>query len=84
VGIAAQIATLAGALGTVLIILAWTGGLLSYAAAVCWGLVGAIVGTLDAGQPVLTVAVVIGLVAVVVTTAITRRRSDAGFAERLA
>ena len=84
VGIAAQIATLAGALGTVLIILAWTGGLLSYAVAVCWGLVGAIVGTLDAGQPVLTVAVVIGLVAVVVTTAITRRRSDASFAERLA
>ena len=65
-GIAAQIATLAGALGTVLIILAWTGGLLSYAVAVCWGLVGAIIGTLDAGQPALTIAVVIGLIAVVV------------------
>ena len=83
-GIAAQIATLAGALGTVLIILAWTGGLLSYAAAVCWGLVGAIVGTLDAGQPALTVAVVIGLVAVVVATVVTRRRSRSSFAERLA
>ncbi|GAA3690485.1 hypothetical protein GCM10022204_01740 [Microlunatus aurantiacus] len=84
IGIAAQVATLAGALGTVLIILAWTGGLLSYAAAVCWGLVGAIVGTSDAGEPVLTVAVVIGLVAVVVATAITRRRSRSTLAERLA
>ena len=83
-GIAAQIATLAGALGTVLIILAWTGGLLSYAVAVCWGLVGAIVGTLDAGQPALTIAVVIGLVAVVVATVVTRRRSRSSFAERLA
>ena len=74
-GIAAQIATLAGALGTVLVILAWTGGLLSYAVAVCWGLVGAIIGTLDAGQPALTIAVVIGLIAVVVATVVTRRRS---------
>ncbi len=84
VGIAAQVATLAGALGTTLIILAWNGGLLSYAAAVCWGLVGAIFGTSEAGQPVLTVAVVIGLVAVVVATAITRRRSRSTLAERLA
>jgi len=83
-GIAAQIATLAGALGTVLVILAWTGGLLSYAVAVCWGLVGAIVGTLEAGQPALTIAVVIGLVAVVVATVVTRRRSQSSFAERLA
>ncbi|HEY5980354.1 MAG TPA: hypothetical protein VIT41_12035 [Microlunatus sp.] len=83
-GIAAQIATLAGALGTVLIILAWTGGLLSYAAAVCWGLVGAIVGTLDAGQPALTIAVVVGLVVVVAATVLTRRRSQTSFAERLA
>ncbi|MDN5763423.1 MAG: hypothetical protein L0H41_14055, partial [Microlunatus sp.] len=40
VGITAQIATLAGALGTVLVMLRWTGGLLPYAAVVCWGLVG--------------------------------------------
>ncbi len=83
-GIAAQIATLAGALGTALLVLSWTGGLLSYAAAVCWGLIGAIAGTSQAGQPVLTVAVVIGLVAVVVATAITRRRSRSSLAERLA
>lgn len=83
-GIGAQVATLAGALGTVLVILTWTGGLLSYAAAVCWGLVGAIVGTADAGQPVLTVAVVIGLVIVVAATAVTRRRSRSSLSERLA
>lgn len=83
-GIAAQIAALAGALGTVLVILTWTGGLLSYAAAVCWGLAGAIVGTVDAGQPVLTVAVVVGLVIVVAATAVTRRRTGTAFAERLA
>jgi hypothetical protein len=83
-GIGAQIATLAGALGTVLIVLAWNGGLLSYAAAVCWGLTGAIVGTSQAGQPVLTGAVVVGLVAVVVTTVITRRRSRSTLSERLA
>ena len=84
VGIVAQIAALAGALGTVLVILTWTGGLLPYAAAVCWGLVGAIVGTVGAGQPALTVAVVIGLVIVLAATVITRRRSQSSFAERLA
>ena len=66
------------------IILVWTGGLLSYAAAVGWGLVGAIVGTLGAGQPILTVAAAIGLVIVVAVTAVSRRRSGTAFAERLA
>lgn len=84
VGIGAQVATLAGALGTALVVLAWTGGLLSYAVAVCWGLVGAVVGTLGADQPVLTVAVLTGLGAVVVATALIRRRSGTRFAERLA
>lgn len=84
VGIAAQVATLAGALGTVLVILRWTGGLLPYAAVVCWGLVGAIVGTRDAAEPALTVAAVIGLVIVVAATAVVRLRSGTRFAERLA
>lgn len=73
VGILGQIATLAGALGTALIILAWTRGLVPYAVAVCWGLVGAIVGTAGAGQPVLTGAVVVGLVAVAGSTVYLRR-----------
>lgn len=84
VGIVAQIAALGGALGTAVVILAWTGGLLSYAAVVCWGLIGAVVGTAGAGQPALTIAAAIGLVIVVVATAVFRRRSRSTFAERLA
>lgn len=83
-GIGAQIATLAGALGTAVLILVKTGGLLSYAAAVSWGLIGAIAGTVDADQPALTLAASIGLVIVVLTTMVARRRNDSGFAERLA
>jgi hypothetical protein len=41
---------------------------------VCWGLIGAIVGTLGAGQPVLVVAAAIGLVLVAVATAAFRRQ----------
>ncbi len=67
-GLAAQVATLAGALGTAVIILRWTSGLLSYAVAVGWGLIGAIVGTASAGQPVLTIAAGLGLLIVVATT----------------
>lgn len=74
-GLAAQVATLAGALGTALVILRWTGGLLPYAVAVCWGLIGAIVGTLGAGQPVLVIAAVIGLIMVAVATAVFRRQT---------
>lgn len=73
VGILAQVATLAGALGTAVIILRWTSGLLPYALAVGWGLVGAIVGTLGAGEPALTTAAAIGLVIVAVATAVFRR-----------
>lgn len=83
-GIGGQIAALAGALGTAVIVLAWTGGLLSYAAAVCWGLIGAVIGTVDAGQPTLTIAAAVGLVIVVAATAVFRRRSAIAFAERLA
>jgi hypothetical protein len=81
-GLAAQVATLAGALGTAVIILRWTGGLLPYAVAVCWGLVGAIVGTLAAGQPALTIAAVVGLITVAVATAVFRRQAAGEFAGR--
>lgn len=67
-GLAAQVATLAGALGTAVIILRWTSGLLPYAVAVGWGLIGAIVGTASAGQPVLTIAAGLGLLLVVAAT----------------
>lgn len=75
VGIAAQLATLAGALGTAVIILRWTQGLLPYAIAVCWGLVGAIVGTVGAGQPVLVGGAAIGLLVVAASAVIFRRRA---------
>lgn len=78
VGIVAQLATLAGALGTAVIILRWTGGLIPYALAVGWGLVGAIVGTLGAGQPVLTVAAAVGLLIVAVATVVFRRGQPRG------
>lgn len=72
-GIAGQLAALAGALGTAVILLRWTSGLLPYGLAVCWGLIGAIVGTAAAGQPVLTAAAAIGLVIVAAATAVFRR-----------
>lgn len=75
VGIAAQLATLAGALGTAVIILRWTRGLLPYAVAVCWGLVGAVVGTIGAGQPVLTGGAIVGLLVVAGATWVFRRRT---------
>jgi hypothetical protein len=84
VGIAAQVAALAGALGTAVFVLRWTGGLLPYAITVCWGLIGAMFGTLDAGQPVLTIAAAAGLVIVVVATAVFRRSSGAVLSERMA
>jgi hypothetical protein len=74
VGIAAQLAALAGALGTAVIMLRWTSGLLPYAIAVCWGLVGAIVGTVGAGQPLLTGGAVVGLLVVAGATWAFRRR----------
>jgi hypothetical protein len=73
VGTIAQLATLAGALGTAILVLRWTGGLLPYGLAVCWGLVGAVVGTAAAGATVLTVAALVGLVLVIAATAVFRR-----------
>ena len=61
-----------------MIILRWTGGLIPYALAVGWGLVGAIVGTLGAGQPVLTVAAAVGLLIVAVATVVFRRGQPRG------
>ena len=84
VGVLAQIAILAGALGTALLVLRWTDALLPYAAVVCWGLVGAVVGTADAGQPTLTAATVIGLVIVISASVAFRLRSRVDFGERMA
>ena len=45
-GVAGQLAVLAGATATAVLVLRWTGGLLPYAAAVVWALVGAVLGGL--------------------------------------
>lgn len=84
-GVLGQLAILAGVAGTAIVILFWTGGLLSYAAAVCWALVGAILGALGAGQPGLALAAGIGLGLVVVTTVVLQvRRRRASFPGRTA
>lgn len=68
-----QLAILAGAAGTAVAILVWTTGLLPYAAATAWAFAGAIVGALNAGQPILAGAAAVGVVIIAVTTIITRR-----------
>ena len=74
VGVIGQLAILAGVAGTAIVILVWTNGLLSYAAAVCWALVGVILGALGASQPGLALAAGIGLGLVVVTTVVLQVR----------
>lgn len=73
-GVVGQLAVLAGATATAVLVLRRTGGLLPYAAAVVWALVGATLGASGAGQPVLAAAAGAGLAVVVVTTALLRLR----------
>ena len=76
-GVAGQLAVLAGATATAVLVLRRTAGLLPYAAAVVWALVAAVLGAAGAGQPVLAVAAGLGLVVVVATTVLLdlRRRT---------
>ena len=74
VGLAGQLAILAGATATAVLVLRRTRGLLPYAAAVVWALVGAVLGAAGAGQPALAVAAGLGILVVVATTAVVRRR----------
>lgn len=76
-GVLGQLAVLAGVTATAVLVLRRTGGLLPYAAAVAWALVGAVLGAAGAGQPVLAVAAGLGLLVVVATTAVlnVRRRT---------
>lgn len=77
VGVLGQLAVLAGATGTAVVVLRRTGGLLPYAAAVVWALVGAVLGASGAGEPVLAAGAALGLLVVVATTAVlvARRRT---------
>jgi len=67
VGIAGQLAILAGATGTAVFLVRYTDGLLPYAAAAGWALGGAVLGSYAAGSAVLAAASAVGLVALLVT-----------------
>jgi hypothetical protein len=64
-----QLAVLSGATATGAALAWWTRGLLPYAAAAAWGLVGAAIGAQQAGAPVPAAAALGGLVVVVGVTA---------------
>ena len=76
VGVAGQLAVLAGATATAVVVLRRTAGLLPYAAAVVWALVGAVLGASDAGQPVLAAAAAVGALVVVGTAVLTWARHN--------
>ncbi len=74
VGVLGQLAVLAGATATAVLVLRRTRGLLPYAGAVAWALVAAVLGAAGAGEPVLATAAGLGLLVVVATAAVLRLR----------
>ncbi|MFD5828283.1 hypothetical protein [Lentzea sp. NPDC060358] len=76
-GVAGQVAVLAGATATAVVLLRRTSGLLSYGLAVAWALVAVVVATVQAGQPVLAAIAVVALVVVAAATAWFRSRRPA-------
>lgn len=77
VGVAGQLAVLAGAVATAVALLRASRGLAAYAVAAAWALFGALIGALGANAPVLAAAAGLGLVAVLVATVTSRRSSSA-------
>ena len=76
VGVVGQLAVLAGATATAVLVLRRTHGLVPYAAAGVWALVAAVLGA--AGEQVLAVAAGAGVLVVVATTVVLHaRRSTA-------
>lgn len=76
-GVAGQIAVLAGATATAVVLLWRTSGLLSYGLAVAWALVAVVIASAQAGQPVLAAVAAVALVCVGVVTAFFRARRGA-------
>ena len=72
-----QLAVLAGATATACAIVWWTRALLPYAAATAWAFVGAAIGASAAGEGLLAVTAVIGLVVVTAVTVVRRRSPGA-------
>lgn len=71
-GVLGQLAVLAGATATACAVVWWTRGLLPYVGATAWALAGAALGASGAGEPVLAVTALVGLVVVGVVTAVRR------------
>ena len=74
VGVLGQLAVLAGATASAVLVLRRTRGLLPYAAAVVWALVGAVLGASGAGEPLLAGAAGLGILVVALATVLARRR----------
>ncbi|GGT04533.1 hypothetical protein [Streptomyces chromofuscus] len=83
--VAAQLAVLAGATATAVVIVRWTRGLLPYALAACWALLTAGLGAAQAGEPVLAAGAATGFAITAASTfrarrqpGTTRQRASAG------
>lgn len=74
VGVAGQLAILAGATATAVFLVRYTDGLLPYAAAAGWALGGAALGSYDAGSLVLAVVSAAGLLVLLVALGLQRRQ----------
>ncbi|MFB6998022.1 hypothetical protein ACFCXF_15350 [Streptomyces virginiae] len=72
-GISGQLAVLAGATATAVVIVRWTNGLVPYTLAACWALTTAALGAADAGETLLAAAAAAGL-CITAATAVHARR----------
>lgn len=73
--IGGQVAILAGAVGTAVVVTWFTSGLLPYVATIAWALGGVIISTVQEGYPVLATAAAVGLGIVLASAVLARRRT---------
>ncbi|MER5567252.1 hypothetical protein ABT083_13745 [Streptomyces goshikiensis] len=76
-GICGQLAVLAGATVTAVVIVRWTNGLVPYTLAACWALTTAGLGAADAGESLLAAAAAVGLCITAATAVHARRHLSA-------
>ncbi|WP_406408794.1 hypothetical protein [Streptomyces sp. NBC_01643] len=77
-GISAQLAVLAGATATAVVIVRWSNGLIPYTLAACWALTTAGLGATDAGETLLATAAAAGLCITAATAVHARRHAGTG------
>jgi hypothetical protein len=75
VGVGAQLAVLTAIAATAVALVRWTRGLLPYALTVVWALCAVVIGTVEAGEPVLATAAALALLLVVAVVLDIRWRS---------